>query len=337
MTPAPRCSLCGCHGQPIHVHLTDRMSAAPGTWDLLQCDEKTCGFVWISPTPSAKTLQLAYSNYYTHTDFSEPGLIRRFYNRCRIGYLVSNFGYPKNLAKPHEKFVGHLMALLPHRRAAFDASILWLPWIANGKVLEIGCGNGDRLALLKQLGWKTQGIEPDPSAAKIAQLQRLEIINRPFETGLLKAAEFDAILLCHVIEHLPQPEETLRECFRLLKPGGILILLTPNTQSLGHQKFGRDWLHLDPPRHLYLFNQENLSSLLKKTGFPQPTCSSSIRDANWTLGGSLALRKRNTYQIGSLPLLDKLLGFKMMYQEWFVMKTRPLSGEDLLCIATKPL
>ncbi|MFK5948254.1 MAG: class I SAM-dependent methyltransferase [Methylococcales bacterium] len=285
--------------------------------------------------PTTKTLELAYNNYYTHNEPNQSSLIRRAYNRCKIGYLVARFGYPKILANPLEKIAGYLIAILPHRRAALDASILWLPWVSNGKVLEIGCGNGNRLALLKNLGWQTLGVESDPISAQIARAQDLQIINKPFGGNLVHEESMDAILLSHVIEHLSDPVATVKECLRILKPGGKLIILTPNTQSFGHQQFGRNWLHLDPPRHLNLFNSSNISKILKNTGFEKSTCLTTLRDANWTLGGSLALKKRNAYQIGNLPFAEKLTGLMVLYSEWIIMKMSPSQGEDLLCVAHK--
>jgi 2-polyprenyl-3-methyl-5-hydroxy-6-metoxy-1,4-benzoquinol methylase len=301
----------------------------------MQCSNTNCSLIWITPVPNTKTLEQAYDDYYTHTTPEQQSFLRKTYNRFKIAYLVSRFGYPKILATPLEKAAGWLIAMLPHRRAALDASILWLPWKSNGKVLEVGCGNGERLALLRSLGWKTLGIESDPKSAQIARAHGLNIINKPFIKGLASEESMDAILLSHVIEHLPDPEAAVKECFRLLKPGGILIILTPNTQSFGHLIFGRNWLHLDPPRHLNLFNTQNINQLLKKAGFENSKFSTSLRDANWTLGGSLALKKRNDYQIGNLPFVDKFIGFIMLYSEWLLMKTAPLKGEDLLCIAYK--
>jgi 2-polyprenyl-3-methyl-5-hydroxy-6-metoxy-1,4-benzoquinol methylase len=319
----------------IHAKLTDRLSDTPGAWDLMQCDSTECSLIWIDPMPTAETLEVAYSKYYTHVGLAQPNLLRRIYNRCRVGYLVSRFGYTRTLANPLEKIIGWMMAVMPHRRAALDASILWLPWIPDGKVLEIGCGNGDRLALLKSLGWQTQGIESDPKSAQIALARGLEIINQPFSSGLATEQSLDAILLCHVIEHLPDPIKVVRECHRLLKSGGILIMLTPNTQSLGYRHFGRNWLHLDPPRHLNLFNANNMCRMLENAGFDKPRCSTTFRDANWTLGGSLALKKRNTYQIGKLPFIERFLGLAMLYAEWITMKISSEAGEDLLCVAYK--
>jgi SAM-dependent methyltransferase len=335
MTSKKLCSICGNTGYPLHTMLTDRLCGTPGNWNLMQCGNDKCSLMWIDPMPTSEILEQAYSSYYTHTKHGQSSFLRRIYNRCRIGYLVSRFEYPKILANPLEKIAGWIIAALPHRRAALDASILWLPWKPNGKVLEIGCGNGDRLALLKDLGWQTLGIEPDPKSAQIARTTGLEIINKPFGNNLINEESMDAILLSHVIEHLSDPLATVRECHRILKPGGTLIMLTPNTQSLGHQKFGRNWLHLDPPRHLNLFNTNNISRMLENTGFEKSKCSTSLRDANWTLGGSLALKTRNTYQIGNLPFAEKLIGLMMLYREWVTMKIAPLIGEDLLCIAYK--
>lgn len=337
MTTSNPCAICGNNGQIIHAKLTDRLSSTPGTWNLLECDNKACGLIWIDPMPSVDTLRQAYDSYYTHATLAKPTLLRRLYNRCRIGYLVSNFAYPKELANGIEKLLGRVLAMLPHRRAALDASIMWVPWIENGKVLEIGCGNGDRLALLKELGWQTLGIEPDLSAAKIASARGLEIINQLFDEDMIAEASMDVVLLCHVIEHLPNPRNTLKECLRILKPGGRLIMLTPNTQSFGHKKYGPDWLHLDPPRHLNLFNSDNLTQLLTDNGFKDPICSTSIRDANWTLSGSQALKKRNSYQIGKLPFTEQLFGLFMLYLEWASIKASPTQGEDLLCIVKKKL
>lgn len=329
------CSICGSSGHLIHSNLTDRLAGAPGAWDMIECDNRECGLIWLGTVPSPDTLALAYSHYYTHVMHGRPGFLRRLYNRCRTGYLVSRFGYPKALATSLQKVAGWMIAILPHRRAALDASILWLPWKSNGKVLEIGCGNGDRLSLLKDLGWHTLGVEPDPKSAQIARERGLDVISQPFGNGLINERSVDAILLCHVIEHLSEPSEALKECHRILKPGGILIMLTPNTKSLGYRQFGRNWLHLDPPRHLTLFNANNMCRMLESAGFATPKCSASLRDANWTLAGSLALRNIGGYKIGSLPFPLRFLGMCLMYIEWFWALFNPSCGEEIVSIAKK--
>jgi predicted SAM-dependent methyltransferase len=71
----------------------------------------------------------------------------------------------------------------------------------------------------------------------------------------------------HVIEHFHDPIDALRISHRLLKPGGILWIATPNLASLGHAVFRRDWIGLDPPRHLVLFTRSALARALAATGF----------------------------------------------------------------------
>jgi len=335
MTASTKCILCGSAGHVLHEQVTDRLAQTPGSWSLYECENSQCGLIWIAPPPSKETLELAYKSYYTHKPLRERGRIRRFYERCKIGYLVSHFGYPNQLASFLEISIGLMLALLPHRRAAFDSSILWLPWVSGGKVLEVGCANGDRLALLKSLGWKTFGIEPDPQSARIASERGLDIITGILEPGKLPADSFDAIILSHVIEHLNNPVEAVKEFHRLLKPGGRLVLLTPNTKSFGHRKYGLNWLHLDPPRHLYLFNVTNIRLMLKSSGFSNIDAKTSLRDANWTLAGSRALKIRNEYEIGNLPVREKILGLLMLYHEWLKLMTNKLVGEDLLVIGQK--
>lgn len=335
MSSSTDCCLCTNKGQLKYKDLTDRLLGTQGRWNLMQCTNPACELIWLDPMPNQRMLELAYKEYYTHEIPKKPSLIRNLYEQCKTGYLVTNFGYPKINSSFFTRAAGCILAILPHRRAALDASILWLPWKSEGKILEIGCGNGDRLALLKKLGWQTLGIEPDAKSTEIARARGLEIINQPFKVGLVPENSIDAILLCHVIEHLPDPIETLKECYRILRPGGSLILLTPNTRSLGHNKFTKHWLHLDPPRHLYLFNSDCIQAMMKLAGFEKISTKTSIRDANWTLGGSQALKSRNEYQIGKLPLAERIAGLGMLYQEWLFMKSNTFLGEDLFCMGSK--
>lgn len=298
--------------------------------------------------PDAATLAKAYATYYTHTPHNGTSKLRRLYLRARNSYIRKRFGYPATDSPRRVQVIGALMTtlmatlmttlmtLLPHRRIGMDAMAMWLPWQPGGKLLEIGCGNGDRLELFRELGWQVNGIEPDVRAAQLASARGLDVLADFLQPGSLPAASFDAILMSHVIEHLPDPRETILECHRLLRPGGILTILTPNTNSLGHRWFGRNWLHLDPPRHLHLFNCRNLSTLCAHVGFTTIRSTTTPRDANWTLGASRALQSGKRYTIGELPLLIKLLGLCLFYLEWLMLFVRTQWGEEVLVTARRP-
>jgi len=330
-----KCSLCGGPSLLLYEKMTDRLFGSPGEWNLLRCKSPDCGLVWLSPKPTVEDISKAYEDYYTHTSVTQNSFAKRQYNLFKQGYLSFHFGYPATSRGVLDGIVGRILALLPHRKAAFNASVMWLEAQPGGRLLEIGCGNGERMTLFNQLGWNVQGIEPDASAAEIAHKEGLNVSVGMLEKTDLASTSFDAIIMSHVIEHLPNPQWVVKECLRLLRPGGKLVMLTPNTDSLGHHWYGRNWLHLDSPRHLYLFNRTSIQKMFDKVDYSHVSCQAVLRDANWTLAASRSLQRTGGYTFGSLPLIEKIYGLLQLYVEWLEMKASPSSGEELLLIAQK--
>ena len=135
----------------------------------------------------------------------------------------------------------------------------------------MGCGSGKTLALLKELGWDVYGLEIDKNAVQIARERGLVNVKLG---GYEKIANFpdnyfDSIRLYHVIEHIPDSQACLRLIYKKLKPGGEIILGTPNTDSVVSKMFGKFWYNLDIPRHLFLFSPNTLSTIVKTEGFSQ--------------------------------------------------------------------
>jgi 2-polyprenyl-3-methyl-5-hydroxy-6-metoxy-1,4-benzoquinol methylase len=331
-----RCKFCGSKSALLHDALTDRLVGTTGSWRMLRCTNQACGLAWLDPAPTGAQLSAAYADYYTHASAENSSRLRRQYERLKTGYLVHQFGYDAPTIKPWEIFGGRLLACLPHRRAAFDASVMWLPATPGGKVLEIGCGNGNLLNHLATLGWQVQGVEPDRKAAEIATHRNLPVMCGELSEHSFAPQSFDAIIMSHVIEHIGDPITLLKICRQLLKPGGRLIILTPNLHALGHRWFGRDWLHLDPPRHLNLFTQESMATACRMSGFLNNSCKTTIRDANWTLGGSLALSRNGRYRIGELSWQMRAAGLAMLYVEWILVFLDGSKAEELLIIAHNP-
>lgn len=328
------CGLCGSQASLLYADLVDRLTNGDGAWSIYRCTSRQCGLAWIDPKPSAAQLSAAYMGYYTHDNSQGNSWFRRQYERLRSGYLASKYGYPAGNIKPWEKFAGQLLAFAPHRRAAFDASVMWLPARQKGKLLEIGCGNGSLMARLADLGWLVQGIEPDTIAADMAISRGLPVIIGKLDALSFVAGSFDAIIMSHVIEHVDDPVALVRQCRRILKPGGRLVMLTPNLDALGHRWFGRNWLHLDAPRHLHLFTQGSLPDICRKAGFSDIVYETSVRDANWTLAASLSLRYKNKYRLGKLPGSLRIVGMILLYMEWLGILLRLSQGEELLVIAS---
>src|SRR5262249_46527812 len=123
----------------------------------------------------------------------------------------------------------------------------------------------------------------------------------------IPTGEFDAIILNHVIEHVPDPITLLTDCRRVLKPGHPLVATTPNLDSAGHRRFGANWRGIEPPRHLHLFSVTSLRAAAGQAGF---TCVEV-----WTTGaravsialGSFALERCGRYNMLARPTLADAL------------------------------
>ena len=133
------------------------------------------------------------------------------------------------------------------------------------KVLDIGCGEGTFLQRAKRRNWQCVGVELDREGLKNSDLEIYETI------ATVKDAHgensFAAITLWHVLEHLEHPRESLKEIYELLVPDGKLLIAVPDAAGFQAKIFGKDWLHLDVPRHLYHFNFQSLEMLLRQHGF----------------------------------------------------------------------
>jgi len=119
----------------------------------------------------------------------------------------------------------------------------------GGRVLDIGSGFGELLFHLKSLGF-TNLVGVDPFIREdITTKDGPRILKKSLaEVG----GEFDIVILNHSFEHMPRPREVFRDLKRVLSPHGYLVIRTPVSSSYAWQKYGADWVQLDPPRHLFV-------------------------------------------------------------------------------------
>lgn len=288
--PRPTCLVCGTEGELAYRNCYDFYCGSPGSYDYLCC--RTCGLLWISPQPSLDELIRLYNDYHgetllTPTFHNSPGSAKTFIRRC----VLASMGYP---GTPWMRLLGTLLGRLPviGSRARYGLGWTFLPYRPSGRLLEIGCGTGWYLKIMRDWGWDVIGIEPDSSAvAKGRTLYGVEVIEGTLEQKPFPEAHFDAIVMRHVIEHLPEPETTLQECLRILKPGGMLALATPNGQSLASRWFGRYWRGATAPWHLYLFSPRSLRRLLAKCGFASIRIRTTAVSAHWVYTASRYIRE----------------------------------------------
>lgn len=139
----------------------------------------------------------------------------------------------------------------------------------GGKLLDIGCGDGEFLMKMRALGFDVAGMEFSDSGAQVAgQKLGMEIFHGDMESKKLeKLAPFDVITLWHVLEHTPNPREVLNSARNLIADDGILAIGLPNAESVQSRLFRNNWFHLDIPRHIVHFTLESINGLLEEEGF----------------------------------------------------------------------
>ena len=180
--------------------------------------------------------------------------------RIQSFYPAEYYGEPTAKFEPLVEFGVRLGAKMRVESLVGD-----LP--AGSKVLDIGCGRGVMLRALLDLGHEAHGVEIAPEAASGADPRAQIRIAPELAKADYEENSFDAVIMWHVLEHLPHPEKTLAEIRRILRPGGRLILAVPNFGSLQSRRTGNHWFHLDLPRHLYHFTPQTLQRLLACNDF----------------------------------------------------------------------
>jgi 2-polyprenyl-3-methyl-5-hydroxy-6-metoxy-1,4-benzoquinol methylase len=227
-----RCSLCaGTQLSPAFKsedHFTGEM------FTLARCN--TCGFVCTSPRPTPEQL----GRYYPPTYYGEEG--RRFHG-------------------PLEKIVQWFRNRLADKISKHTKG--------PGKVLEIGSGRGTLLAELAKRGWGAYGTEfSDTLAEASTNSLGVTVYTAPdlrdcnFEDGF-----FDVIICYHVLEHMPNPAESLKEMERIISPNGLLLTAVPNFGGVIAQWTQGMWFAVDAPRHLGHYSPETLTKALHDAGF----------------------------------------------------------------------
>lgn len=271
MERVPNCPVCDCTERNLlYADLVDRVfGIAPGKWTLYRC--AGCYSVWLDPRPDKGSIGRAYEDYVTHVADDDVSvlptspLVRRLHSWIN-DYKNARYGLTRT---PAAKGGRWLVSVVPSIRAKADAQCRHLSrrTESGGRLLDVGFGNGGFLKLAGEMGWTAEGIDFDAKAVEVARAQGLDVRCASVDDLLQRNAQYDVVTISHVIEHVHDPVQLFGTLYHLLKPGGYLWLETPNVESSGAQRFGPDWMALDPPRHLLLFNPRSLRMSLERAGF----------------------------------------------------------------------
>ena len=193
--------------------------------------------------------------------------------------------------------------LTPFHLARRRLSHMYLDGVQPGRLLDVGCGSGERLALLQSLGWEVVGQEVDSSAAQHARDHYgVDVRIGTLEAIGLPEASFDAVVANHVIEHY----------------------------------FGQSWRGLEPPRHLYLFTPRTLMAAAEKAGITASLCETSAANAEILAVGSYDIRAGGHDRLGTASRLSqRIRAFAFQWRAWFVWLLQRGSGEECILRAKK--
>lgn len=332
--PAPACPICGSEGPVVLRDCHDYICRLPGIWQFRECNR--CRSLWLDPRPTDASIPALYPENYRFTrsdSVSQIGNVATVVGGVKLAIVENTYGYSRLKETANSKLGVNLGNVLSGVRLARDKAghaVRFLHCRHDAHLLDVGCGNGAFLSLMRSLGWTVRGIEPDASAAAYARGRGLEVEVNSLEQASLPPATYDAITMTHVAEHFPLPARTCELLAPALKPGGVLVSISPNPWSLLRRMFRNHWYDLDPPRHFALPSPQGYRMILEPLGFEVETWT-TMRMGYWSLKESLSIaRTRDVGQRTPRPLLHLLnLGLKTA---GIVM---PMSGEEVVCYATK--
>jgi len=137
----------------------------------------------------------------------------------------------------------------------------------NGRpLLDVGCYVGVFVEIAARHGWDAWGVEPSRWAVEQAQARGLRVVQGTLETADLPEATFDVVTMWDVIEHVTDPRGALQQVYRLLKPGGLVVVHTIDIESPFARLMSARWPWL-MEMHIYYFSRRTLRAMLGKCGF----------------------------------------------------------------------
>lgn len=249
------CPVCGGQVFDTWREAFDDRYGHPGAFNLERC--RSCGHLMTSPLLSESDLPHLYGTYYPRKNLSPDTVARQ-----AVG-----------------------VASVPSR---------WMRWIMGTdnqgqygvrpgeKMLDVGCGSGLSLLEAQALGAQAWGIEADPNVQRIAGALGLRVHQGSLHDAPFPGLSFDLIVMNQVIEHIPQPDQTLRLVRTRLAPGGRVVLVFPHVGSFWCRVSGARWINWHIPYHLHHFSRAAFARMAQRCGY-QVTSSRTVTPNVWTL------------------------------------------------------
>jgi 2-polyprenyl-3-methyl-5-hydroxy-6-metoxy-1,4-benzoquinol methylase len=255
------CPLCGEEKAELYAQAPDRFLPKSGQlYSLRRCVQ--CNMVYLNPRPR----EADSGRFYEHAEYlpfaslaPNRSLIARLYDLLRRANLswkrrvVINFW--QKTGDKEQRAEGGGQRAKGH-----------LP-LATGHLLDVGCGTGEFLAVMKAAGWQVEGLERDERAAAWArEHHQIHVVAGSVAQLAAVTQQYDVITLWHVLEHLYDPGQALEIIGQRLRENGVLLIAVPNIAGIDARLYKANWVALDAPRHLNHFSLDTLARLGSKHG-----------------------------------------------------------------------
>ena len=206
----------------------------------------TCSVIFQYPFPKIKDFDDLYpENYYAHVENENIPFSMK---------LFDFFLKQKNITK---YFRSGIKLIFPYFEIVKNSN----------RILDIGCGKGTFLNILKKHNKETHGLEPDSNAINILLKNGHKAVKGDILSSNYDSNYFDLVILSQVFEHVENPAFLLEEAKRILKPGGYILIITPNSDSNLAKRYKNLWRSLELPRHVILHSPNSINKLFSKLYF----------------------------------------------------------------------
>jgi len=255
------CPVCDVQPRDVFLRGGDLLHNVAGDFTLSRCG---CGLVFVNPMPSNDELQQYYpDDYRPHRTLKVDTTLK---NKRAWKVFILRWYYGCPIDKPAPPRWLRLLLKPVMFWISLSSMKSMIPYHGDGVILDVGCGNGGWLQRLMNCGWTVQGVEIDAPAAEAANQAGVPTICGTLLDTRFPDAAFDVVRLHYVFEHLVNPEETLDEVRRIMKPNGICYIRIPNIDSFTFQWFRDYWFPLDIPRHVFHYTPATFKRLARRHG-----------------------------------------------------------------------
>ncbi len=234
-----QCPCCLSNDISTHGELKDYY-VSQETFQTCKCNN--CGFVFTNPRPDINEIGKYYqSEQYMSHNSNSTSIFHKIYR------VIRNYMYNKKLSRISKHLAKNMQSI---------------------SLMDYGAASGDFLGYCASNGMKElSGVEPDAVCRRIALEQHGVFLKSVEELAAFEMQSFDVITLWHVLEHIHNLDETIQTFHKLLNENGRLVISVPNVNSFDREIYKEYWSAYDVPRHLYHFNVETISILMKRLGF----------------------------------------------------------------------